>query len=245
MKVSVVMGSVSDFDSLKEMLDFFKEMDIDMIGMGPFIPHNDTPFANVKIESKTNFLLGLKMYTEAFYLLRENFDKIDVKLQPGNHDEATSFYLYVALAQAFQNDNIIKFSDEYKAVQVTEFGNSALFTAHGNFKGKNYKKLIQSIAFEFAEVWGRTQHRELHLGHLHTELVVDENSGLIVRRIGSPSGTDSWHYENRYVGSRKAHQLFLWHKEVGMINSHYIVFPPELESTKERAEMEIPKQRTR
>ena len=73
-------------------------------------------------------------------------------------------------------------------------------------------------------MWGRTQHRELHLGHLHTELVVDENSGLIVRRIGSPSGTDAWHYENRYVGSRKAHQLFLWHKEVGMVNSHYKVF---------------------
>ena len=30
MKVSVVMGSVSDFDSLKEMLDFFKEMDIEV-----------------------------------------------------------------------------------------------------------------------------------------------------------------------------------------------------------------------
>lgn len=47
-------------DLAKDIL-FFKEMDIDMIGMGPFIPHNDTPFANVKIESKTNFLLGLKM----------------------------------------------------------------------------------------------------------------------------------------------------------------------------------------
>lgn len=30
MKVSVVMGSVSDFDTLKEMLDFFKEMDIEV-----------------------------------------------------------------------------------------------------------------------------------------------------------------------------------------------------------------------
>ena len=30
MKVSVVMGSVSDFDALKEMLDFFKEMDIEV-----------------------------------------------------------------------------------------------------------------------------------------------------------------------------------------------------------------------
>ena len=30
MKVSVVMGAVSDFDALKEMLDFFKEMDIEV-----------------------------------------------------------------------------------------------------------------------------------------------------------------------------------------------------------------------
>ena len=45
---------------------------------------------------KKMFLLGLKMYTEALYLLREKFSNIKIKLQSGNHDEATSFYLYVA-----------------------------------------------------------------------------------------------------------------------------------------------------
>lgn len=38
---------------------FFGEVDADMIGMGPFIPHHDTPFKNASSEG--NFLLGLKM----------------------------------------------------------------------------------------------------------------------------------------------------------------------------------------
>ena len=54
--------------------------------------------------------------------------------------------------------------------------------------------------------------------------MIDEHSGLIIRRVGSPSGTDLWHYENRYIGSRKAHQFFLWHKIKGMINTQYVVW---------------------
>lgn len=170
------------------------------------------------------WLVGLEMYLEAIHTLRDNFSEININLVSGNHDTMSSFYLYFALDQAFKNDNVVKFSPEYKKLQVYEFGKCGIFTHHGDFKGQNYKKLIQSVAYEYPEIWGRTEHRELHLGHLHTELVVDEQSGLIVRRIGSPSGTDAWHYENRFIGSRKVHQFFLWNKNYGMINSHYVIF---------------------
>ena len=42
---------------------FFKDHDIDMIGMGPFIPHHDTPFADYaeNFNSETQLELGLKM----------------------------------------------------------------------------------------------------------------------------------------------------------------------------------------
>jgi biotin synthase len=42
---------------------FFKEYDIDMIGMGPFIPHKDTPMGGylTDFNHEEQFLLGLKM----------------------------------------------------------------------------------------------------------------------------------------------------------------------------------------
>ena len=57
---------------------------------------------------------------------------------------------------------------------------------------------------------------------LHKEVTVDDDSGMITRRIGSPCATDNWHYQNRFVGATKKHQIFLWDKENGLVNIHYI-----------------------
>lgn len=167
------------------------------------------------------FMIGLELYKEALLKFRQQFNKVDVNLVQGNHDEMSSFYLYIALSQFFKNDEKINFSDNYKKVQAYEFGDCAIFTAHGE---KNLKRLISSIPAEFYETWGRTKHRELHLGHLHKEVVVDDESGMITRRIGSPSGTDKWHYEERYIGATKKHQLFLWHKHKGLLDIKNIPF---------------------
>jgi biotin synthase len=50
-------------DDLADDIIFFKDFDVDMIGMGPFIPHSDTPLGNVKNLNylDDNFTLGLKM----------------------------------------------------------------------------------------------------------------------------------------------------------------------------------------
>jgi hypothetical protein len=167
------------------------------------------------------FLLGLRLYTSTLLELRQYFNKIDINLVMGNHDTMSSFYLFIALQQYFRNDNVINFIEDYKKTQCYKFGKCALFFNHGD---KNLKRLIKSIPAEFYEEWGSSIYRELHLGHLHKEVVVDDESGLITRRIGSPAGTDEWHYSERYVGSTPRHQLFLWHKEQGLLMSKYITF---------------------
>ena len=42
-------------------IGFFAEMDVDMIGMGPFIPHPDTPLAGEPLDAASRLALGLKM----------------------------------------------------------------------------------------------------------------------------------------------------------------------------------------
>lgn len=170
---------------------------------------------------KKMFLVGLKLYTQALMTLREKFNKVDVQLVQGNHDAMASFYLYIALQQAFKEDNVINFSDDLKLTQCYQFGKCAIFTNHGD---KNLKRLIKSIPAEFYQEWGQSLYRELHLGHLHKEVVVDDESGLITRRIGSPSGTDDWHYSERFIGATQKQQLFIWHKEHGLLNCRYITF---------------------
>ena len=58
-------------------LMFYKEIDIDMIGMGPYIPHKDTPMGEqfnsimTKVSNQKNMLLGLKMIAVARILLKD------------------------------------------------------------------------------------------------------------------------------------------------------------------------------
>ena len=48
-------------EDLADDIGFFAEMDVDMIGMGPFIPHPDTPLADEPMDPEARLLLGLKM----------------------------------------------------------------------------------------------------------------------------------------------------------------------------------------
>lgn len=45
-------------ESIADDILFFKEIDADMIGLGPFIPNEDTPLRNYKID---NFILSIKV----------------------------------------------------------------------------------------------------------------------------------------------------------------------------------------
>ena len=174
---------------------------------------NDSCYINLFIEA-------IKMYTSAIFSLKELFNSIDVMLCSGNHARSMETFLYIALQQRFSLcDSYIHFIENYKHTQVYEFGKCAIFYNHGDY---NLKQTIKSIPAEFDKEWGSHPFRELHLGHLHKEVVVDEEGGMITRRIGSPCSTDNWHYDNRFVGSLKKHQIFVWNANSGLENIYYI-----------------------
>lgn len=179
-----------------------------------------TPQTN-DLRWKKMFNLGLEMYLEMIEELRTRFNCITVRLQSGNHDKMSSFYLYTALSCYYKDDLSILFSNDYKDVQCYKFGKCGIWYSHGD---SNLKRLIKSIPAEFYEEWGSTIYRELHLGHLHKEVVVDDDSGMITRRVGSPTGTDQWHYEERFIGGTQKYQTFVWDRDKGLQNIKYINF---------------------
>lgn len=179
---------------------------------------NKTPQQN-DTRYKKLFLTGLELYTQAILTFRELFNEVEVRICSGNHARAMEFFLYTALAQYFRNDDIVSFIEDYKDTQAIQFGKCAIFYNHGD---ANLKRTIASMPAEFYEIWGKTIYRELHLGHLHKEVTVDDESGMITRRIGSPCATDAWHYTNRFIGAVKKHQIFIWDKEEGLQEIRYL-----------------------
>ena len=168
------------------------------------------------------FSEGLKMYSRFILSLAKAFDKVDVMLCAGNHARAMETFLYFALQNKFDGtiyDGIVRFIDNYKQTQCYCFGNNAIFYNHGD---ANLKQLIKSIPAEFNKEWGTHEFRELHLGHLHKEMTVDDDGGMITRRIGSPCSTDAWHAQNRFVGAVKKHEIFIWDAKYGLDDICYI-----------------------
>ena len=179
-----------------------------------------TPQTN-DLRWKKMFGIGLELNINLIDNLIENFEKVHIRLQSGNHDTMSSFYLYMCLMQYYKDVKDIEFSTNYKDVQCFLWGDCGIFFTHGD---SNLKRTIKSIPAEFYKEWGQTKYRELHLGHLHKEVVVDDESGMITRRVGSPTGTDQWHYEERFIGATQKYQTFLWDKAQGLKSIQYINF---------------------
>ncbi len=171
---------------------------------------------------KKMFMIGLKLYTEALLTLKQNFNKIDIQICQGNHDFETSWYLFVALAQKFAEDDVITFADDTKTIQAYQFGKCVIFTDHGDGGVARNKRLADDLPNLFPKIWGDTIYREIHKGHQHSEQVF-EKSGLISRRMGSPTGKDEYHYKNNWNSLQKQ-QLFVWDKHNGLLSQKYINF---------------------
>lgn len=58
-------------DDLAGDLEFYRDEDIDMIGMGPFVPHPDTPMGGTKIDPARQLELGLNMVAAARLFLHD------------------------------------------------------------------------------------------------------------------------------------------------------------------------------
>lgn len=58
-------------ESLAEDILFYKKLDADMIGVGPFIPHPDTPLGEYNIYQEANFWLSLRVMAISRILLKD------------------------------------------------------------------------------------------------------------------------------------------------------------------------------
>lgn len=70
--VMIGLPGQSLFDLADDLL-FFRDLDLDMIGMGPFIPHADTPLGHLaaSFDAEAQLELGLRMIAVARLLLRD------------------------------------------------------------------------------------------------------------------------------------------------------------------------------
>lgn len=131
---------------------------------------------------------------------------------PGNHDDASTFFLGEILSAWYRNDSNVTVDSGPKKRKYYRFGRNLIGFSHGKYEGK---KLPLLMANEAAKDWAETINREWHLGHVH-HLSSKEDIGVRTRTIPSLAAPDAWHSERGYIGSLRAGQVFIWDRDQGL-----------------------------
>ena len=96
--------------------------------------------------------------------------------------------------------------------------------------------LKDMMQLDVPNLWAKSKYREFHTGHLHSrelknnKIVIqkgklqEELAGVVVRRIGSISVTDKWHYEQGYIGAIAQGVSFIVNKSRHIIAEFPISF---------------------
>lgn len=144
---------------------------------------------------------------------------VDILVVPGNHDRERMFYAGDALECWYHSNPSIFVDNRAKLRKYYTFGNNLIGFTHGS--EEKFTMLPSIMAHEEPEAWGKTKHREWHLGDRHhKEMLVQrvkEEQGVTIRLMRSLTPPDEWHYRTGWIGAEQAAESYLWHAEKGVI----------------------------
>lgn len=138
---------------------------------------------------------------------------------PGNHSFVAEMMLTEVLKAWYRDCPQVDFLDAPSDRQYLQFGKVGLGFSHGDkTKPQRSRELF---AAEAPKIWGATEFREFHAGHLHAESV-NTGPGCTYRVLKALCPADKWHSDQGYV-ALPGSQAFVWDKAKGLdftLNRH-------------------------
>ena len=140
---------------------------------------------------------------------------------PSNHDEVNGYHALQYLAAWFRRDANVEINTDAFPRKYQLYGNTLLGYCHGSTENANGTKdkasrLASLMPIEAAQLWGQATYREMHAAHLHSEQMIQEINGVIVRRTSSPTAYDTWHTVSGFIGAVRKAQTFIYDRERGL-----------------------------
>lgn len=154
------------------------------------------------------YLLDLRVPIHTFYT-------------PSNHDGNMSFAASLTVKAWFKDEPLVTVDSDVRNRKYIQYGKTLVGYGHGSAeesKGTKYRAstLASCMPVESPDLWSKTLYHEFHVAHLHSEHMIQELNGVIVRRLSSPASYDMWHDEKGYVGAVRKAQTFIYDDEDGL-----------------------------
>lgn len=166
------------------------------------------------------FNVGVEMLVSAVDTLSQ-IAPVKTFYTPSNHDEVNGYHALKYLEAWFRKDpNVVVDTDAYPR-KYQLYGNTLIGYTHGDkeqSRGTKEKasRLASLMPIEASELWSKSRFREFHAAHLHSEQMIEEINGVIVRRMSSPTAADTYHTTYGYLGAVRKAQTFIYDKKRGL-----------------------------
>lgn len=124
---------------------------------------------------------------------------IHIVYVPGNHDEVLGYTLMATMKSLYEDYAAnISFDIDQRSRKTTLIGNNLVGYMHGKVDKSRIGKWIYQ---ECKPLISSASTIEIHSGHLHSEIVIEDN-GLKVRYISTITGASKWEYDQAYFAKR-------------------------------------------
>jgi len=150
---------------------------------------------------------------------------VEVVYCPSNHDYMSGFMLADTLSSWFHKSKNITFYVDIIHRKYLLYGKNLLGFDHGD--GSKERDAEQLMAHEARDLWSKATHCYFYKHHIHHKRRVhwrgsEDQVGLTVEYLRSPSASDPWHHRNGYVAP-KAIEGFIHSKSKGQVArlTHY------------------------
>lgn len=148
--------------------------------------------------------------------------QVRVYMHEGNHDPASSIWLRTLFAALYEREPRVHVETSPSPYVALRHGKTMIGFHHGHLAKKDALPLL--FAAKFPEIWGKTRHRYVHVGHLH---YVDEKEhpGITVIQHPTLAAPDAYSSRGGWISRRQAAAI-TYHMEHGEVGRSIVV--PEM-----------------
>jgi len=198
--------------------------------MGDFLHYDGiesvTPSSGHQLDTDTRFAklvrTGIRITRQIIEMLLERYDKVDVIMAEGNHDEVSEIWLRESFADRYRDNPRLRIDQSPAPFYAIEHGSTSLFFHHGHLK--KVDQIDRAITAEFREIFGRTKNSYCHVGHLH-HYVGKETELMRVEQHNTLSARDSYASRHLWRSARQA-KVITYHEDHGYAGE--LVLTPEM-----------------
>jgi len=149
---------------------------------------------------------------------QEKHEKVIVKNLIGNHDDHSSQFLSLMLDSYYHDNDRVVIDTSPARFWYHQFGCVLFGATHGDTV--KHTALPEIMAADVPELWGDTEYRYWHTGHVHHD-ASKEFRGCMWESHRTLAGKDAWHTEQGYRSGQSL-KAITYHKDYGEEERHTV-----------------------